>query len=579
MSRPRAVSTTLRDPQTRPPDEDFESLRQKAIDRLGASAPDWTDHNLHDPGITLLEVLLWALSDLHYRTESQDFRGWAAWRAEWRGLSLAEGSRDRDGTAELLRDRKEEIREVVDAASSRAEAIQSVVDAFRDEGIRPDDSAEALVRAIREPRLHRATLQSSGPVKALLASGAEDQELRSRIRQILEEPALWPEEIDDLLLRTRIRQVAGILTREEEGIREVLRRATSLPDAFARLRERFPIAPRGELTEEELPTLLHADPTVPTNPETFEAHTGRSRVWPPHPLQMRTVEPCTDADYLRLLRAVPGVRRGWILEGVARGIGWDGRAQPEELPWRKGAVTLLVTPTEEAGGAGLLPREPWTNLTARQRRYLRQVLTATLEGEGGRSEISRPHQDWTERLGPQTPRRMLGDEVGAALLTTWEINVRGVLVLISSARDTTVLREARSRLSRFLSPDRLPPEGEIAPDGLSNDSARPDRESDDPLEGPWPWQREGWGVGAEGPPDPGGWSPGAPVEVPELVSLLSTIDGVAGVEGLEVRAGHAPDTSPWSDDLLEIGRFAAPIYLHRPDCLRVRIHREGACDV
>ena len=28
----------------------------------------WTDHNLHDPGITTLEILCYALTDLAYRT-------------------------------------------------------------------------------------------------------------------------------------------------------------------------------------------------------------------------------------------------------------------------------------------------------------------------------------------------------------------------------------------------------------------------------------------------------------------------------------------------------------------------------
>ncbi|HTE28503.1 hypothetical protein [Flavitalea sp.] len=47
---------------------DFEKLRTEGIDYLGRlSGKIWTDHNVHDPGITILEVLCYALMDLGYR--------------------------------------------------------------------------------------------------------------------------------------------------------------------------------------------------------------------------------------------------------------------------------------------------------------------------------------------------------------------------------------------------------------------------------------------------------------------------------------------------------------------------------
>jgi|GEM_PF-528936 len=48
---------------------DFDALRQRGIgllQRLAGST--WTDHNAHDPGITLLETLCYVLTDLGYRT-------------------------------------------------------------------------------------------------------------------------------------------------------------------------------------------------------------------------------------------------------------------------------------------------------------------------------------------------------------------------------------------------------------------------------------------------------------------------------------------------------------------------------
>jgi hypothetical protein len=54
----------------RKPAEDFFELRRKGIgfiEEMGSRW--WTDYNLHDPGITILEVLCYAITDLAYRTE------------------------------------------------------------------------------------------------------------------------------------------------------------------------------------------------------------------------------------------------------------------------------------------------------------------------------------------------------------------------------------------------------------------------------------------------------------------------------------------------------------------------------
>ncbi|GAA4272693.1 hypothetical protein U6A24_08060 [Aquimarina gracilis] len=48
---------------------DFEKLRREGLEHIGnLSGKIWTDHNVHDPGVTILEVLVYALMDLGYRT-------------------------------------------------------------------------------------------------------------------------------------------------------------------------------------------------------------------------------------------------------------------------------------------------------------------------------------------------------------------------------------------------------------------------------------------------------------------------------------------------------------------------------
>jgi hypothetical protein len=49
---------------------DFDALRRKGIDLLQSlSGNKWTDYNLHDPGVTMLEMLCYGLTDLVYRTD------------------------------------------------------------------------------------------------------------------------------------------------------------------------------------------------------------------------------------------------------------------------------------------------------------------------------------------------------------------------------------------------------------------------------------------------------------------------------------------------------------------------------
>ncbi|HMP91396.1 MAG TPA: hypothetical protein PKD90_00875 [Phnomibacter sp.] len=65
MATQASISTDLALPLA----QDFFALRQKGLEYIQQlSHALWTDHNLHDPGITILEVLCYALTDLGYRT-------------------------------------------------------------------------------------------------------------------------------------------------------------------------------------------------------------------------------------------------------------------------------------------------------------------------------------------------------------------------------------------------------------------------------------------------------------------------------------------------------------------------------
>ena len=48
-------------------DRTFEELVKEAVSRIPVYTPDWTDHNVHDPGITLIELFAWLTEMQIYR--------------------------------------------------------------------------------------------------------------------------------------------------------------------------------------------------------------------------------------------------------------------------------------------------------------------------------------------------------------------------------------------------------------------------------------------------------------------------------------------------------------------------------
>ena len=54
---------------TDPDGLDFATLRKEGISRIQDLCGEvWTDYNLHDPGVTILEQLCYGLTDLSYRS-------------------------------------------------------------------------------------------------------------------------------------------------------------------------------------------------------------------------------------------------------------------------------------------------------------------------------------------------------------------------------------------------------------------------------------------------------------------------------------------------------------------------------
>ena len=68
----------------------FQDLVEIGRAKLPSLAPDWTDHNAHDPGITLMELLAWVAEAQLYSLARRP-GGTSAWRTRHCSVSSPEG--------------------------------------------------------------------------------------------------------------------------------------------------------------------------------------------------------------------------------------------------------------------------------------------------------------------------------------------------------------------------------------------------------------------------------------------------------------------------------------------------------
>jgi hypothetical protein len=65
-----AEPVTIREPDVKDDSLDLNTLKKQGLDKIQElSGNNWTDFNFHDPGVTILEILCYALTDLAYRAD------------------------------------------------------------------------------------------------------------------------------------------------------------------------------------------------------------------------------------------------------------------------------------------------------------------------------------------------------------------------------------------------------------------------------------------------------------------------------------------------------------------------------
>ncbi|MFF0204624.1 hypothetical protein [Streptomyces sp. NPDC005017] len=558
-SAPPSLPAPLRAVTAPAPDADFAALLETAMETVREYAADWTDHNPSDPGITLLESVVWSMADLHYRTENRPLSGWSAETGLFRDAaelhwSRAPLPRDPDGLkalGDLLAGLTPADRQAVRAAPTGQAAADQLSRPTAPGGDPADEAAlrAAAVRLLRAPLVRQAALDATAP--------ATEPPPGARALLFAEEQAAIGE-------RHRRASAAERLRALEGRVRELVSAAAD------RVAAQTVLAAELDLDARAAADAVGIHPAPPgARPEDWERADGATTCWPPHPLQARTVEPVTTDDYARLAVGVTHdvtgaadgsgivtVERAWAVPGVLPGIGFDGRDTQDEADHggaaRPGAITLLVQPDRPAA---------LTTGDAR-RRFLHTVLAETLSGPDETAEVDQPYENPHLDLDRLAPRRLIGDEVGAALLGTCPIALRGVVYVPVTASRQRVLRDALARIGALLKAGR-------------KESADITAEPGHPRHTDGPWPRTGRPAATAA----GGWRPGEPVRLAELVQVISGDPEVLGVEDLA--AAVLPDGRPeWHSGELPLPRHCVPVLA--PDdrhCLTVRLElREGCAD-
>lgn len=543
------------------PDADWEAVRTRLMAALVAAAQSaqsgpsvWSDHNAIEPGVTLTEAIAFGLADLHYRTATRP----SAWPLE---VPAWEADADRHWHATLPPGQLAALADVLasPAPGAPTRTVARVLEPLIRACAAPGDALAllaqapwagvftaaqapvviALLRARLVRRLaHELTDLVAAAVDAQRAPGGPagppgtvaERDARAAEALAWSVP-LWPDELTAVVRRERRRRSADAMLARLDAIR-----AATTPAAVTAVRDDLDAQ---DLSADEVDVAMSAAYVPPgVLPEDLEHADGASRVWPPHPLQALTCEPVTDADYARRARAHPQVLRSWAVPGRLAGIGWDGRPVATATT-TLGAVTLVV---ERAPKPPEVPAASWATTPV----FLTDVLRTAIG-----TEVDQPHPTWRDTLDPLDPRRLICDEVGAALLRLCPVVLQGTLVTGVGVDRAATVGGALARVAAHFAAGR--PESRPAP-------------ATGPLiDGPWPR--------VDQPAD--GWTPGESIRFTEVVAAIVADPTVLGIEGLAITVG--------SGDPVESSAGSVPLdpdcvpQLADVQCLRVRFVLAGGC--
>ena len=340
------------------PDADWESVRAQIAADVAAAAPEWTDHNASDPGITLTDGVAYSLADLHYRVAERDFGAWPLASNGYRATRIAIGTTRSPKAVILARSR---------TPSRPCPARLSAWCAAPPRGPTRWPRSRLPSRPLRWPcgrtssrccgrgwsansRKNMPT-SSATPLRERMPASTQlivlepERDAAAQARLGLALP-LWDEELAALVRRERDRLAGEAMIAMAAPIAAV--RTASDATTMTTALQKAGLTPEQAL-------LALALPPIPATllPEDLEGNGGASEVWPPHGIQALTCEPVTDLDYARRARSHPQVGRAWAMPGRLGGIAWHGLSVLDPAHWP------LLTRAGRGRSTRVLQPSPW----------------------------------------------------------------------------------------------------------------------------------------------------------------------------------------------------------------------------
>jgi hypothetical protein len=536
------------------PDSDWEEIRARATAALAESAaPAWTDHNVPDPGITLLEAAAFGIADIHYRVGDAGFHAWPlGWRGwlpvserHWAGALPAPTSGGALGTVAdalqaVLNVTGRDVEREISQMDSHAQA-ESLLSAAPYVALVPTPARAAVVAMLRWRTVRRVALEHADVIADVVAQW----DPAGAAAEVMARTGLWGNEAAAVVQRERAR-----LTQEAAAAHSwQVHNATTESHT-----EVLTTLANAGLTAQET-VVVAAAPRVPVEvtPEQLEGPGGATQVWPPRPIQALTCEPVTATDYARRARTHPEVTRAWAVPGRLKGIAWNGLAVL--TPAQASAPATAQFPANdprrewvEDGAAAAITIVVESSKAATDDAFHRHVLAHALG-----TEAFTPYPSWRESMDPLDPRRLIADEVGIAPLRRALIKIEGTLLIPPTASRAAVTAEAGARIDAFFAEGRREHLG-TAP-------------HDDPLTGPWP----------AAPQPEGGWIPGESIRLSEVVEQLVEVTDVIAVSGLRLRLQPSGTWAQGANGQLAIPAGHVPVR-DVVSCFTTELQVQGSCD-
>ena len=368
----------------------FQALRAAALARIQElidPETGWTDFNYHDPGVTLLEAILWAASDLAYRS---DLAG------HWHQRTALDHPTHLPA-ADLDRERADAWR--VDALDRFGLRLRLPGGVARSETVIGDPGQAAIVNRVRRRQLADQLDQVRPALLRVLQSPGTGKAVCGMIRGLIEFRLGW-----------------------SPSPSEILAEIADLPDT--------------QLTADQFENERHDSLIWPPQRSQVLEHgpvTGEDHL-------------ALLARHLQALGAARGepdwrarVRRAWVVPGLAAGIGWDGRLHQRSEPGLAAGTTLLLDLSPPEGESAVAQVA-----ASRQAEEFLAEAALAIHSEAERS--GERWYDYRSLSADSQPRRLLGEEIRIAAAGHQPISISGDVVLAPHADAD----EARPRLIQGL---------------------------------------------------------------------------------------------------------------------------------